>query len=94
MAAVRQEVVLEVPFPANAVTLRDQLQTSLGRSVTIEHELGGGGVSRVFVAVDSAPEQLRQAHSTGQRKEQWHYIAALDSLHGYPPFDELVRPRR
>jgi hypothetical protein len=76
------------------VTLRDQLQTSLGSSVTIEHELGGGGMSRVFVAGDTALAQLRQAHSKGQRKETWHYIAAHDSLHGYPPFDELVRPRR
>ena len=38
----------------DAVTLRDRLQASLGGSVTIENELGGGGMSRVFVAVDTA----------------------------------------
>lgn len=32
------------------LTLRDQLQTTLGTSFTIERELGGGGMSRVFVA--------------------------------------------
>jgi serine/threonine-protein kinase len=34
--------------------LRDQLQTTLGASYTLERELGGGGMSRVFVAEDIA----------------------------------------
>ncbi len=34
--------------------LRDQLQTTLGASYTIARELGGGGMSRVFVARDEA----------------------------------------
>ena len=33
-----------------ASDLRDQLQTTLGESYTLERELGGGGMSRVFVA--------------------------------------------
>ena len=33
--------------------LREQLQTSLGSAYTLEHELGGGGMSRVFVAHDA-----------------------------------------
>src|SRR6476659_373884 len=37
--------------------LRDQLQTTLGSGYTIVRELGGGGMSRVFVARD---EQLRR----------------------------------
>ncbi|MEP7347608.1 MAG: protein kinase, partial [Gemmatimonadaceae bacterium] len=32
--------------------LRDQLQTTLGATYTLERELGGGGMSRVFVAED------------------------------------------
>ena len=32
--------------------LRDQLQHTLGASYTLERELGGGGMSRVFVAED------------------------------------------
>jgi serine/threonine protein kinase/Flp pilus assembly protein TadD len=32
--------------------LRDQLQTALGGTFTVERELGGGGMSRVFVAYD------------------------------------------
>jgi TolB-like protein/tRNA A-37 threonylcarbamoyl transferase component Bud32 len=32
--------------------LRDQLETSLGDAYTIERELGGGGMSRVFLAVE------------------------------------------
>ena len=34
--------------------LRDQLQTALGSAYTIERELGGGGMSRVLVARDTA----------------------------------------
>ena len=33
--------------------LRDQLQRTLGTSYTLERELGGGGMSRVFVAEDT-----------------------------------------
>ena len=34
--------------------LRDQLQHTLGTTYTVERELGGGGMSRVFVARDTA----------------------------------------
>ena len=34
--------------------LRDQLQNTLGAAYTLERELGGGGMSRVFVAEDAA----------------------------------------
>ena len=34
--------------------LRSQLQTSLGAAYTLERELGGGGMSRVFVAREAA----------------------------------------
>jgi serine/threonine-protein kinase len=34
--------------------LRDQLQASLGNAYVIERELGGGGMSRVFVATEAA----------------------------------------
>jgi serine/threonine-protein kinase len=36
------------------MALRDQLQDSLGTSYTITRELGGGGMSRVFVAREEA----------------------------------------
>ena len=34
--------------------LRDQLQGTLGTAYTLDRELGGGGMSRVFVATDTA----------------------------------------
>jgi eukaryotic-like serine/threonine-protein kinase len=34
--------------------LRDQLQATLGDNYVLEHELGGGGMSRVFVAHETA----------------------------------------
>ncbi len=36
------------------MTLSDQLQRTLGAAYTIERELGGGGMSRVFVATETA----------------------------------------
>jgi len=37
-----------------ADTLHDKLRASLGAAYTIDRELGGGGMSRVFVATDTA----------------------------------------
>ncbi|HEY0779765.1 MAG TPA: hypothetical protein VGD56_17490, partial [Gemmatirosa sp.] len=37
--------------------MRDRLQTALGAGYTLERELGGGGMSRVFVARDAALER-------------------------------------
>jgi serine/threonine-protein kinase len=34
--------------------LRDDLQSALGASYTLERELGGGGMSRVFLAEETA----------------------------------------
>jgi serine/threonine-protein kinase len=33
--------------------LRDQLQATLGAAYTLERELGGGGMSRVFLAEET-----------------------------------------
>ena len=35
-------------------TLRLQLQTTLGSAYLLERELGGGGMSRVFLATETA----------------------------------------
>ena len=41
-------------FPGHCLTeLRAQLQSTLGDSYTLERELGGGGMSRVFVAEET-----------------------------------------
>src|SRR5688500_10070128 len=42
----------EDPVPPDQ--LRDRLQSSLGAAYTLERELGGGGMARVFVATDPA----------------------------------------
>ena len=38
---------------ARGPDLRGRLQAALGESYTLERELGGGGMSRVFLAVDT-----------------------------------------
>ena len=43
------------------MTLRDQLQSALGAAYTLERELGGGGMSRVFerwTPTDARPEVI------------------------------------
>ena len=37
-------------YPDCCMELRDELQHTLGTAYTLERELGGGGMSRVFVA--------------------------------------------
>jgi serine/threonine protein kinase len=38
----------------NIMELRDQLQGTLGAAYSLDHELGGGGMSRIFVATETA----------------------------------------
>src|SRR5678815_4899850 len=42
------------PTECRLKDLRDQLQETLGAAYTLEHELGGGGMSRVYVAEDTS----------------------------------------
>src|SRR5687768_1342665 len=49
--------ILAAPHPPQDPVpdqLRDRLQASLGAAYTLERELGGGGMARVFVATDPA----------------------------------------
>lgn len=67
--------------------LRDQLQASLGAAYTLERELGGGGMSRVFVAEDLQlhrkvvikvlPEDLAADVSTKRFKREIQIFAQL-----------------
>jgi serine/threonine-protein kinase len=47
---------LKHPYPSQAPTtdLRTQLQSAVGTTYTLERELGGGGMSRVFLATETA----------------------------------------
>ena len=67
--------------------LRDTLQSTLGETFTIERELGGGGMSRVFVAeerrfgrkvvIKVLPETLVAAVSTGRFNREMQLAAKL-----------------
>src|SRR5688572_15377709 len=46
--------LLRYPRPPTLTELREQLQTTLGSAYTLERELGGGGMSRVFIAEDTS----------------------------------------
>ena len=56
LAAFRRWSYVWAPFrePADVADVRDQLQSALGTAYAIERELGGGGMSRVFVATEAA----------------------------------------
>ncbi len=75
-------------------TLRDQLQTSLGTAYTIQRELGGGGMSRVFVARDESlgrdivikvlPRELAAEMSAERFTREIKLAAALQHPHVLP----------
>jgi hypothetical protein len=57
---------LERSYTVTSV-LRDQLQATLGASYTLEHELGGGGMSRVFAAMETSLELQPKVAQVKQR---------------------------
>ena len=74
--------------------LRDQLQSALGSSYTIERELGGGGMSRVFVARENAlgravvvkvlPPELSGVMSAERFRREIQLAASLHHPHIVP----------
>jgi serine/threonine-protein kinase len=74
--------------------LRDQLQTTLGDSLTLEAELGGGGMSRVFVAHEASlgrkvvvkvlPPEMAQAVSIDRFRREIQLAAQLQHPHIVP----------
>ena len=74
--------------------LRDQLQATLGGTYTLERELGGGGMSRVFAATETAlgrkvvikvlPPELAQGVSVERFKREITLAAQLQHPHIVP----------
>ena len=74
--------------------LRDQLQATLGGTYMLERELGGGGMSRVFSAIETAlgrkvvikvlPPELAQGASVERFKREITLAALLQHPHIVP----------
>src|SRR5215208_5221842 len=74
--------------------LRDQLQATLGDSLILEQELGGGGMSRVFVAHEAAlgrkvvvkvlPPEMAAAVSIDRFRREIQLAAQLQHPHIVP----------
>src|SRR3982751_2755126 len=74
--------------------LRDRLQASLGNAYTLERELGGGGMSRVFVAEETAlgrsvvvkvlPPEMAAGVSIDRFKREIQVAARLQHPHIVP----------
>ncbi|MEO5904450.1 MAG: serine/threonine-protein kinase, partial [Gemmatimonadaceae bacterium] len=95
----RKRYLFEVPATFTDTTnltetLRDQLQTSFGTTYTIQRELGGGGMSRVFVARDESlgrdivikvlPRELAAEMSAERFTREIRLAAALQNPHVLP----------
>ena len=75
-------------------TTKDQLQESLGGAYTVERELGGGGMSRVYLARDESlgrdvvikvlPRELAQEMSAERFTREIKLAAALQHPHVLP----------
>jgi eukaryotic-like serine/threonine-protein kinase len=78
----------------SASSLRDQLQATLGGAYTLERELGGGGMSRVFAATETAlgrqvvvkvlPPELAEGVSVERFKREIALAARLQHPHIVP----------
>lgn len=74
--------------------LRDRLQATLGSAYILEHELGGGGMSRVFAATETAlgrkvvvkvlPPELAEGVSVERFKREIQLAARLQHPHIVP----------
>ena len=74
--------------------LRDRLQATFGSAYTLEHELGGGGMSRVFSATETAlgrrvvvkvlPPELAEGVSVERFKREIQLAARLQHPHIVP----------
>jgi serine/threonine-protein kinase len=97
MRAVKQNRRVALPhglFSTPMTDLRDQLQRSLGNSYTLDRELGGGGMSRVFVATETAlgrpvvvkvlPPEMAAGVSTERFKREIAVAARLQHPHIVP----------
>lgn len=88
---------LAAPFRGRSpvsTDLRDRLQATLGSAYTLEHELGGGGMSRVFAATETAlgrkvvvkvlPPELAEGVSVERFKREIQLAARLQHPHIVP----------
>ena len=74
--------------------LRDQLQAALGTTYTLERELGGGGMSRVFLADETAlgrkvvvkvlPTEMSGQVSIDRFKREIRVVASLQQANIVP----------
>lgn len=81
--------------------LRDHLASSLGNGFTLERELGGGGMSRVFVAHDVAlgrdvvvkvlAPEMAQDFSADRFTREIRLVAALQEPHIVPVLSASTR---
>src|SRR3954464_9092548 len=80
--------------PPSPMDLRDDLQQALGTTYTLERELGGGGMSRVFAATETAfgrkvvikvlPADLGGAVNVDRFKREIQLAANLQHPHIVP----------
>lgn len=89
-----QVVLFLSPLPDLIIDIRGQLQTSLGTTYTVERELAGGGMSRVFLAFDQTlgrsvvvkvlPTELAAGVSAERFRREIRVAASLQHPHIVP----------
>ncbi|MEO7086748.1 MAG: protein kinase [Gemmatimonadaceae bacterium] len=91
---MRASIFWSTPTDSDLSALREDLQNSLGKAYTIERELGGGGMSHVFVARDASlgrtvvvkllSPELASSMSAERFTREIRTVAALQEPHIVP----------
>ena len=79
---------------ARARAIADSLGALRRRWLFGEHTFWRAAIMGALGDRDLAVQLLQQANREGQPMQTWHYRDALQSLHGYVPFESLIRPQR
>jgi tetratricopeptide (TPR) repeat protein len=78
----------------HAQAIADSLGRLSFRGLNGEHTFWQAAIAAALGDRETAARLLQKARDGGQSMRTWHYNDALVSLHGYPAFEALIRPKR
>ena len=75
-----------------ARAIADSLGTLQRKWLFGEHTYWRAAIVGALGDQELAVQLLQQSHTEGQSMQAWHFTTELRALHGFPPFETLIRP--